>query len=121
MPFFFIAARNESSTGWMKLALRKITPGFLSPIWPARVPSALPVVMRLGVVGKDSGDAYSEGTPSPPMIGTPWPVRYGVSFCSPESDSQPTIASTPSLINFCAHWWADDGSYFESQSISRSL
>ena len=76
---------------------------------------------RLGVVGNDSGDWYSAGTPSPPMTGTPCPVRYVVSFCSPDSDSQPTIASTPWLISFWAHWWAEDGSYFESQSISRSL
>jgi len=62
-----------------------------------------PAVTRLGVVGYDSGDAYSAGTPSPPMIGTPWSVRYLASFCSPDSDSHPTIASTPSLINFWAH------------------
>ena len=103
MPCAFIAFRNEVSTGWMKLALRKMTPGFLRPIWPACVPSAVPSVTRLGVVGYDSGDWYSAGTPSPPMIGTPWPVRYVVSFCSPDSDSQPTIASTPWLISFCAH------------------
>jgi hypothetical protein len=71
MPAFFMAARNEVSTGWMKLALRKMTPGFLSPTWPAREPSAVPVVTRLGVVGNDSGDAYSAGTPRPPMTGTP--------------------------------------------------
>lgn len=52
------------------------------------------------------------------MTGTPCCVRNEVSFCSPDSDSQPTTASTPSLISFCAHWCADDGSYFESQSTS---
>src|SRR3954452_6171698 len=121
MPCRFIASRNEASTGWMKLAFRKMTPGFFRPIWPACVPSAVPSVTRLGVVGYDSGDWYSDETPSPPMIGTPWFVRYGVSLCSPESDSQPTIASTPWLISFCAHWCADDGSYFESQSTSWNL
>ena len=103
MPCFFIALRNDCSTGAMKFALRKITPGFFRPIWPACVPSALPSVTRLGVVGYESGDENSDGTPSPPMIGTPCEVRYPVSGCSPESDSQPTIASTPSLISFCAH------------------
>src|SRR4051794_27436146 len=121
MPWRFIALRNELSTGAMKLALRKMTPGFLRPIWPACVPSAVPSVTRLGVVGYESGDWYSDGTPRPPMTGMPWLVRNVVSFCSPESDSQPTIADTPWLISFCAHWCADDGSYFESQSISWNL
>jgi hypothetical protein len=103
IPCRCIAARNALSTGWMKLALRKMTPGLLRPTWPARVPRAVPAVTRLGVVGYDSGDWYSAGTPSPPMIGTPWLVRNGVSFCSPETDSQPTIASTPWLISFCEH------------------
>jgi hypothetical protein len=56
IPCCLIAARKDCSTGWMKLALRKMTPGFLRPIWPARVPSAVPSVTRLGVVGYDSDD-----------------------------------------------------------------
>ena len=91
------------STGWMKLALRKMTPGFLRPIWPACVPSAVPSVTRLGVVGYDSGDCVLRRHAEPADDRDALAGQVLVSFCSPESDSQPTIASTPWLISFCAH------------------
>ena len=55
------------------------------------------------------------------MIGTPCCVKYEVSGCSPETDSQPTIASTPWPTSRVEHWCAVVGSYAESQSRSWNL